>query len=130
MGVIGGVVGFGVVSLVAGNKVEWTPAVAQVETREALDTVLASAGDEPVLVDFYATWCPPCRATAPNLNQVAAEGHRVAVVDVDRASDLAQEYSIEGVPTLLVFRNKRQVDRQVGYHSVAELTQLVVAQRR
>jgi thioredoxin 1 len=72
---------------------------------------------QPVLVDFYATWCGPCRMLAPVLEQLAGEfAGRVkfAKVDVDRAPGLAAQYQITGVPTLLLFQNGRVVDEVVG----------------
>lgn len=71
----------------------------------------------PVLVDFYATWCGPCRMLAPVLEQLAGEfaGQvKFAKVDVDRAPGLAAQYQITGVPTLLLFHNGRVVDEVVG----------------
>lgn len=73
--------------------------------------------DQPVLVDFYATWCGPCRMLAPVLEQLAAEfAGRItfAKVDVDAAPELAARYQITGVPTLLLFQNGRVVDEVVG----------------
>ena len=72
---------------------------------------------QPVLVDFYATWCGPCRMLAPVLEQLAGEfaGQvKFAKVDVDRAPGLAAQYQITGVPTLLLFHNGRVVDEVVG----------------
>lgn len=73
--------------------------------------------DRPVLVDFYATWCGPCRMLAPVIEQLAREfAGRVkfAKVDVDRAPALAARYQITGVPSLLLFQNGRVVDEVVG----------------
>lgn len=73
--------------------------------------------NQPVLVDFYATWCGPCRMLAPVLAQLAGEfAGRVkfAKVDVDEAPELAARYQISGVPTLLLFQNGRVVDEIVG----------------
>ena len=78
-------------------------------------TVLES--DVPVLVDFYADWCGPCRMLAPHLDQVASEGvgHLLVVkVDSDRAPELSQEYQIRGLPTVVMFHGGREVERVVG----------------
>ncbi len=125
MAVIGGIVAFGLAATFVENKVEWSQAVTQVTTAEALDALVASANGQPVLVDFYATWCGPCRSTAPNVNAIAAEGHRVAVVDVDAAQALAQQYQVESIPTLLVFRDGKLVRTELGYHSEEELRALL-----
>ncbi len=71
----------------------------------------------PVVVDFYAVWCGPCRLIAPVLEQFAqqyAGRVKVVKVDVDQEYGLAQQYGISGVPTLLFFHNGQVVDRVVG----------------
>jgi thioredoxin 1 len=68
-----------------------------------------------VLVDFYATWCGPCQALAPVLKDVKSElGTQVSIVkmDVDKNQALASQYQVRGVPTLLLFKNGKQIWRQ------------------
>jgi len=77
--------------------------------------VLAAA--QPVLVDFFAPRCGPCRALAPTLEAIAKnyDGRlKVVKINVDEAGALAEEYRIQGVPTLLVFRDGKVVDSLVG----------------
>lgn len=85
-------------------------------------------GDKLVLVDFYADWCGPCKMMAPVLKQFAAEmGDRLRVlkVDVDRNQAVAIEYQIQGVPTLILFRNGQVLWRQAGVVTGALLKQVV-----
>ncbi|MBX7255859.1 MAG: thioredoxin family protein [Candidatus Hydrogenedentes bacterium] len=125
MAVIGGLLAFGIAQTVVENKVEWSQSVTQIDSAEKLDAFVAEAQGQPVLVDFYATWCPPCRAMSPNVNTIALEGSRVAVVDIDLAPDLAERHQVESVPTLLIFREGKVVRMEVGYHSTDELRALL-----
>lgn len=81
-----------------------------------------------VLVDFFATWCGPCQALAPILKDVKSElGAQVSIVkmDVDKNQELASKYQVRGVPTLLLFKNGKQVWRQSGVPSKNDLIQLI-----
>ena len=70
----------------------------------------------PVLVDFWATWCGPCQALSPSVEEVAGEveGVKVGKVDVDDQDKLARKYKIFSIPTLLVFKNGEVAERSVG----------------
>jgi thioredoxin 1 len=84
----------------------------------------------PVLVDFYATWCGPCRALAPALEGIAKayEGRlRVVKVNVDESEELAVRYQIRGVPTLMIFKGGKAVDTIVGLPSAGVLKQKLEA---
>lgn len=79
-------------------------------------SVLESA--EPVLVDFYADWCGPCKMMAPVVEELAGEYAgklTVGKLDTDQNPDIAMRYQIMGIPTLGLFRDGRLVDRLVGY---------------
>ena len=83
---------------------------------------------EPVLVDFYATWCGPCKMMHPILENVKARvGNkaRIVKIDVDEQQALAMKYQIQAVPTLMLFKGGKQVWRQSGVVQSNELVELI-----
>lgn len=83
--------------------------------RESFEKIIAQDG-KTVLVDFWATWCGPCRMIAPVLEEVAKERPDITVckVDVDEERELALEYNVSSIPTLLVFRDGKVVNQSIG----------------
>lgn len=93
----------------------------------AFDQVVAGA-EAPVLVDFYADWCGPCRIVGPVVEELArarADSVLVLKVDTDRTPALSERFGIRGIPTLIAFRDGREIGRHVGIASRAQLDALV-----
>ena len=90
-------------------------AALEVTSQTFEEEVLKS--DIPVLVDFWATWCGPCKMLSPLVNEIAeqADGFKVCAVNVDEAQDLAMQYQVSAIPTLLVFKNGEVANRSVGF---------------
>ena len=88
-------------------------------TTETFDATLAST-DQPVLVDFWAEWCGPCKMMSPILDQLATEQAgraTIAKVDIDAFPDLQARYGIRAIPTLIVFKNGQPVNTITGVKS-------------
>ena len=100
--------------------------VIHIGSEEAFDKLIA--GETPVLVDFWATWCGPCRMIAPIVEEIAnqyAGKAIVAKVDVDEMGELAQRYRIMNIPTLLLFHKGEVVDKAISARPKAALEQML-----
>jgi thioredoxin 1 len=90
------------------------------------DSIISDS--RPVIVDFHALWCGPCKVQSPILSEIASEfGDRLRVIkiDVDQNPALASKYHIQGVPTVILFKNGKLVWRQSGVASKSQLIEVI-----
>ena len=84
--------------------------------------------ETPVLVDFHATWCGPCKMMAPELNklkEMMGQNIRILKIDVDQSPEAAGHYNVSGVPTLILFQKGRILWRQSGAMTAGQLSQII-----
>jgi thioredoxin 1 len=101
-----------------------------IEVTDATFDEVVLKSDKPVMVDFWAAWCGPCRMVAPIMEQLTTEyaGKAVIVkVDVDANQKFAAEYGVRNIPTVLVFKNGEVVEKQVGVAPKATYAQKIDA---
>lgn len=79
------------------------------------------------VVDFYATWCPPCKMLAPIMEEIASEAtdYTVAKLDIDQAIDIANELGVMSIPTVIIFKDGQEQERLVGFRNKEELLETI-----
>lgn len=98
--------------------------VLHVNNSEFQDVI---ANNELVLVDFFANWCGPCKMLSPSIEKLADEHSEVKVVkvDVDQENQLAMQFQVQSIPTLIVFKNGQPVNRQLGFMPYEALENMI-----
>ena len=83
--------------------------------------------EKPVLVDFYADWCGPCKMMSPIVDEIAEEESEIKVcnINIDQAMEIAQKYRVMSIPTFIAFKNGEEAGRQIGAVSKGELLSLI-----
>ena len=87
------------------------------------------ASEKTIVLDFYAEWCGPCKMIAPFIEEIALENPDITVakVDVDKATDLAIEFGIQSIPTVIIFKDGKISSKAIGYRSKEQLIELIKA---
>ncbi len=116
------IIAFFVLGRIAKTKIKNTPMVADHEKILTLTdkNFQQQTKNKIVLVDFWASWCAPCRMMAPILNEVADElnnNARVGKVNIEQFQNMAQQFRIRNIPTMVLFKNGKEVNRFVGIKS-------------
>lgn len=96
------------------NKQAQAQHVSDADFQQTLD----GAGDKPVMVDFYAEWCGPCKMAAPVIDKLSGEYADQAMIvklNVDENQQTAQKFNVMSIPTVIVFKNGEEVDRKIGF---------------
>ena len=96
----------------------------EIKTKDEFQSLISN---DYVLVDFYASWCGPCKMMAPILENVSSSRNeiKIAKIDVDQFHDLAQQYGVMSIPTLILFKKGQVVDQKVGFVAEVMLTEWI-----
>lgn len=97
-------------------------------SKDDFEETLKKAGDKPVLVDFYADWCGPCKLAAPVIDKLSGVYSASAILtklNVDENRELAQEHGVMSIPTVIIFKNGEEIDRKIGFPGEAGYKQML-----
>ena len=99
--------------------------VLKIKSQDFEKEVLQS--EKPVLVDFYADWCGPCKMLSPIVDEVANENEDIKVVkvNIDESQELAMKYQVMSIPTLVVIKEGKEINRSVGLIDKSQVTSLI-----
>jgi thioredoxin 1 len=103
------------------------PPLKKVKMNSSFENIIKS--EKPVLVDFFATWCGPCKVLGPILKEVKENlGDRISIIkiDVDKNQQVASQYQVRGVPTMILFQNGKQLWRQSGVVEKGDIIKVVL----
>ena len=98
--------------------------MAKIITAQNFETEVLKS-EKPILIDFWATWCGPCMRQAPIVEALSEEGYAVGKIDVDQEPALAQQFQVMSIPTLIIFKGGKEVQRIVGLTSKEKLKSLL-----
>lgn len=101
--------------------------IKEISGREELNEAFVSG--VPVIADFYASWCAPCKMQSPVLHEFSqhiGDKAQIVKIDVDVNADIASDYGVESVPTLILFLRGSEIERRVGLTSAAELSAMLI----
>lgn len=96
-------------------------------TTQNFDKEILGAGGEGILVDFWATWCGPCRMQGPAVEKLAVAGYNVGKVNIDEQPELAEKFQVMSIPTLIVFKDGKIKEKMVGLQSIQTLEKALKA---
>ena len=99
--------------------------IIKVNSQNFVEEVIKS--EKPVLIDFYADWCGPCKMLSPIIDEIAEENSEIKVVkvNVDDSQDLAMKYQVMSIPTLVVIKNGEEANRSVGLIDKSQVLNLI-----